>query len=181
MREIEVKIKTDDLQSVRKKLEEKNCKFADPVHQHDIIYTLVDEEVWSAAKEGDIVIRIREQENRSVLNLKQQKTSELDNLEYETRVDDPEAVRKILAILGYVPQVEVKKIRTERELNEYTVCLDEVERLGSFVEVEKMSDEGVDPNEVQEELLKVAESIGLLRQNLETRGYDTQIYLLEHK
>jgi adenylate cyclase class 2 len=178
MREIEVKIRTDDLSLVREKLEERNCHFSEPIHQHDIIYTIADEEIWTAAKEGDIAIRIRQQDDGSVLNLKQQKTSELDNLEYETRVDNPEAVRKILATLGYIPQVEVKKVRTECKLNGYTVCLDEVEQLGTFVEIEKMSEEGANPAEIQEELLKVAESIGLLRQNLEPKGYDTMTYLL---
>jgi adenylate cyclase class 2 len=113
-----------------------------------------------------------------VLNLKQQKTKELDNLEYETHIDNPEAMRKILATLGYIPQVEVKKVRTECKLDGYTVCLDEVEQLGSFVEVEKMSEEEADPAEIQEELLKVAESIGLFRKDLESKGYDTMTYLL---
>jgi adenylate cyclase class 2 len=75
MREIEVKIRTDNLRLVQERLEGKGCQFSEPVHQHDTIYTIADEDIWTAAKEGDISMRIRQQDDGSVFNLKQQKTS----------------------------------------------------------------------------------------------------------
>jgi adenylate cyclase class IV len=53
-----------------------------------------------------------------------------------------------------------------------------VERLGAFVELEKLTDDDADPVQVQEELMQVLESLGLSRKDQETRGYDTQIYFL---
>ena len=39
--------------------------------------------------------------------------------------------------LGFVLHVRVNKIRRKASFNGYEICLDEVEDLGSFIEVEK--------------------------------------------
>ena len=72
--------------------------------------------------------------------------------------------------------MEVKKIRRKAKFGGYEICLDEVERLGAFVELEKLTDDGADAAKVTEELLKTLEGFGLSREDRETRGYDTQIY-----
>ena len=110
--------------------------------------------------------------------MKQQRSSELDNTEYETRIDSAEAAHQILGVLGYVPQIEVKKIRRKGHLGEYEICLDEVEGLGSFVELESLTANDIDPAKIQEELLNKLESFGLSRNDLEVRGYDTMLYQL---
>jgi len=84
-------------------------------------------------------------------------------------------------ILGYRPSIEVKKIRRKGKLKEYEICLDKVENLGTFVELEKLTDDNADPKKVREELFKELESLGLSRKDEETKGYDTQIYEFETK
>ncbi len=178
MREIEVKLKTDDLKSLEQKLNEKGCILSLPIHQHDVVYSRGSTSEWEKSKEGDIILRIRKQNNISEFNLKQQRTSELDNIEYETKVDDSKALHNILLTLGWKPEVGVKKLRRKGKLGQYEICLDEVEILGSFVELEKLTDDNDDPVKVQEELLQVLESFGISRSNLEVRGYDTMIFQL---
>lgn len=112
--------------------------------------------------------------------LKQQRSGEIDNIEYETEIQDPDATHKILFTLGYEPEVEVKKMRRKGKLGEYEICLDEVEELGSYIEVEKMTSDDADSRKVREELFGIAESLDLSRAAEETRGYDTQIYSLFH-
>lgn len=179
MREIEVKMRVDDVSSLEQKLKNKGCVLSAPINQHDIIYSRGGTSEWESAEEGDIVIRIRRQGDKAEFNLKQQKSSELDNLEYESQVANPEAIHHILLLLGWTPQVEVKKIRKKGKLGEYEICLDEVERLGSFVELEKLTDDNADPAKVQEELLQIVESFDISRTDLEVRGYDTLMYLQE--
>lgn len=181
MREIEIKIKVKNLDHIRKQLEERGCVISDPRSQHDVIYSKGGSvEEWQSAKEGDVILRIRRMEDRAQFNLKQQRSSEMDNLEYETEVKDPEAIHKILLALGYHPEVEVKKVRREGKLGEYEICLDEVEKLGSYIEVEKLTSDDADPKKVRDELFRVIESLGLSRNDEETKGYDTQIYFLSH-
>ena len=178
MREIEVKLKINDLASLEKRLKEKGCVLSAPIHQHDTVYSHGSTSEWEQSKEGDIILRIRKQDNKAEFNLKQQRTSELDNIEYETKVEDPEALHQILLLLGWKPEVEVKKVRQKSKLGEYEICLDSVEKLGTYVELEKLADDNADPIKVQEELLTIMESFGVPRSNLEVRGYDTMIFQL---
>lgn len=57
-------------------------------------------------------------------------------VEHETAFDDPEALDAALRALGFRPAAVVRKRRTEYALGEYVVALDDVEGLGTFVEVE---------------------------------------------
>ncbi|MDP3762811.1 MAG: CYTH domain-containing protein, partial [bacterium] len=58
----------------------------------------------------------------------------------------------------------------------YEICLDEVDRLGSFVEVETFSDDG-DPEKIQEEIFKFLLSLGVKPEDRVREGYDTLVYL----
>lgn len=180
MREIEVKLRVNNLSELEQKLKEKDCVLSAPLNQHDIVYSRGSISEWEESKEGDIILRIRNQDGVAEFNLKQQQSSELDNLEYETKVESPEALHQILLTLGWHPEVEVKKVRRKGKLGEYEICLDEVDQLGSFVELEKLTDDNADPVKVQEELLSVMESLGVPRSNLEVRGYDTMIFQMRN-
>jgi adenylate cyclase class 2 len=61
--------------------------------------------------------------------------------EMTVRVDDPEALESILEAIGFSRAAVVKKRRTKYALGEAVLCVDEVEGLGSFVEVELAGDE----------------------------------------
>ncbi len=183
MREIEIKIKTDDLKAVEEKLAGLGCEISEPIRQEDVIYSYGESaaEEWEESKEGHIVLRIRREKGKAVFNMKQQRSNELDNIEYETEVKNPEELHQILLVLGYTPQVEVKKTRRKGKFHGYEICLDEVERLGNFVELEKLAEDNADPAEVQEDLFQTLERLSLSRKNQETRGYDTQVFQMEHK
>ncbi|MDP3763481.1 MAG: class IV adenylate cyclase, partial [bacterium] len=170
-----------NLEEIEKKLKEKGCVLSEPINQHDVIYSLKgSRNEFESASEGDVIIRIRHMNDRAQLNLKRQRSSEGDNLEYETEVSNPEETHKMLGTLGWYPIVEVKKIRREGKFGEYGVCLDQVEKLGTFVELEKLTNDDADPEQVRNELFKEFESLGLSKSDEETRGYDTQIYKLPH-
>lgn len=182
MREIEVKLKVNDLSSLEQKLKEAGCVLGDAVHQRDVEYSYMGlNKEFQGFEEGDMMFRIRYMKGVAILTLKKQMSNEMDNLEYETELSDPENMHQILLALGYKYALEVKKMRRKGKLGEYEICLDEVERLGSFVELEKLTADEANPDEVVEDLLKVLESFGLSRNDQEFRGYDTQIYDLDNK
>ncbi|MDE1919233.1 MAG: class IV adenylate cyclase [Patescibacteria group bacterium] len=181
MREIELKFRIKDPKVIEKKLSGMGCLFSKPLHQRDTVYTKEGStEEWRSSKEGDITVRIRRQDTGAEFNLKQQRSGESDNLEYETKVDDPETLHHILTVLGYSPEVTVNKMRRKCKLGEYDICLDSVEELGDFLEIEKLAEDNVNPEAVRDELFKAIEPLGLYRTDEEPRGYDTQIFLLHH-
>jgi adenylate cyclase class 2 len=182
MREIEIKLRARNFSELEAKLKAKGCELSEPISQHDIIYALKDSpNEFDHAVEGDVVTRIRYTKGKAILTVKQCLTREMDSLEYETEVSDPEAMDKILRLFSWIPVVEVKKARRKGKLGPYEICLDEVERLGTYIELEKLCPEDVDGEAVREELFKELESLGLSRTDEETRGYDTQMYQLEKK
>ena len=181
MREIEIKLKVKDFTEIEKQLVERGCVLSKPFAQHDVIYSEGGStEEWRHAKDGDKVVRIRRSKDTAELTLKVHRSREGDSLEYETEVKDSKTMHQILLMLGYTSEVEVKKVRRQGKLDGYSVCLDQVEELGSFIEMEKLTADSADPEAIREELFRVLESIGLSRVDEETRGYDTQIYQLHH-
>ena len=178
MREIEIKLKVKDFSELKNKLLLEGCVLSNPINQNDTIYSHKDKigKEWTKPDEGDFVIRIRRQDNKSELTVKQQRSHELDNLEFETEVKDSEVMHQILSLLGYVPMVEVKKKRQKGKLGQYEICLDEVDELGTFVELEKLADDEADVATVEEDLFREMERLGVPRENREKRGYDTQIF-----
>jgi len=64
--------------------------------------------------------------------------------EHETTVEDPNALRGILEGLGFTPAYTVEKDRTFYRYDGYTITLDDVRDLGTFVEVEREA-ERVEP------------------------------------
>jgi adenylate cyclase class 2 len=180
MREIEIKIKVKNLDDLEKKLKKEGCVFCEPINQHDTTYSQGgNKSVYTCTKEGDIMLRIRRQDKNSEFNIKKQCSCESDNIEYETHISDPDSMDKTLKLIGWIPQVEVKKIRRKGKWGIYEICLDQVDKLGSFLEIEKLTDDDSDPNEVREELFDKIKVLGLDKSDEETRGYDTQIFQLE--
>jgi len=78
-------------------------------------------------------------------------------------------------LLNYEQTVEVHKKRIKTSYKDYEICLDEVAGLGSFIEVEKMSDENGE--KVQKELFDFLKTLGVSKEDRVFNGYDTLIWL----
>lgn len=174
-KEIEVKAKVDDLENIVKKLQEKGCVISEPITQKDSVY-ISPEVSYEDMKFGDNFLRVRETKNRSYFTLKQMQANELDNIEEETEISDPEAMKKSLEILGYTLAVRVNKTRRKTNLDGLEICLDEVENLGQFIEVEKITDDSEDAEKVQEKLFYFLSQFGTSKEDRVKQGYDTLIY-----
>lgn len=179
MREIEIKFRVKNKELVLGKLQEADCLLSKPIFQHDIVYSKNgNTDVWVNSKQGDTVIRLRQEDNKTLLTLKQQQSQETDNLEHEVVVDNYQIMHEMLLLLGWKPVVEVIKIRRKGKIKEYEICLDEVEKLDSFLEIEKLTDDHADPEIIRREIFKIGHSLDLQKENEIKQGYDTQIYIL---
>ena len=170
MREIEIKVKIDNVTALKKKLRELAIVLSDPVTQHDVVYSrpgAIDDdpnECW---------LRIRtENDARHIFTLKRSVTSQMDSIEHEVTVDDPEAMRGIIHELGYVLFSDLTKTRQSGHMGPLDICIDTVPKLGQFVELEKLCAESADVNAVREELWGVLEQLGAVRKDEITDGYD---------
>lgn len=109
----------------------------------------------------DEALRLRIKEGSAFLTYKgprlDQRTKSREELTVE--VDDPQSMEKILEALGFVRAGEVRKRRTKYVLRDLTFALDEVEGLGTFVEVEARA--GPDWEEKRKRVLELLGCLGL--------------------
>jgi adenylate cyclase class 2 len=181
MREIEIKLKAGNLEAVATKLEELGCTLSKPKTQEDINFVHKDDVRWyESSGEGWIYPRLRIQ-NDTVLTftVKKPLTNEMDCIEHEIQIDDGEALKAMMEMFGYRQGVAVKKTRRSCAFQNYTITLDKVDRLGSFIEIERVVDDG-DAEKMQEEMFVFAkEMFGLERDTRLMKGYDILIHDLE--
>src|SRR6056297_2542967 len=138
MYEVEVKVPAD-LDRVRDRLDSLGAEDGEQLTQIDVYY---DAPHRSFAR-TDEAVRVRrertESDERVELTYKgpliddETKTRE----EVQTSVASGSAVETILERLGFSATATVEKDRTVYDLDGYTVTLDDVKRVGQYVEVEK--------------------------------------------
>lgn len=171
MKEIEIKARLKNPEEVIEKLKSLGCVFEDPITQRDVVYaenvgTL---EIFRANK---VFLRIRVKNNSKILfTLKKRGVNDLDSLEHEVEISSKEEMEQIIALIGYREAVQVNKIRTITHYNGCEICIDDVENLGTFIEMEKLTESG-DSEKIQEELFKFFESLGISRTDRAVSGYD---------
>ncbi len=176
MKEIEVKAKITDIKSLTKKLIDIGFLFDPPRTQEDTIFLPLGIEYCGITK-GTPVVRVRDSNGIISLTLKKRiiSNNELIKLEKETVVSDKQQALEIVEHMGFHEVVRVNKKRTESKLGGMTVCIDEVEDLGSFIEVERLS-YGDDHENIQSQLSDFLQTLGVGADDRITKGYDTLIY-----
>lgn len=91
--------------------------------------------------------------------------------EYETGVSDGGTAQELLEALGYRPLAEVNKVRRTYRLDQVTLCLDQVQGLGGFLELELLVPGEEQREAAVERLLALLEELGIPRDQLSRRSY----------
>ena len=179
MTEVEVKAKVSSFAEIQSELTELGCVFSAPLTQKDRIYLPNGIEFPDKTK-GTLFARIRNSNGRYIFTLKKQLDTEFENIEHELVIDSPEQANEILKLLDFHEVLNVSKKRIKCNYDGMEICLDDIEGLGSFVEVEKMTNE-VDTSKIKKELFEFLETLGIKKENQVLKGYATLIYELNNK
>lgn len=123
------------------------------------------------------LLRVRETPKGSELNAKA-KDSYGVATEYETEVADPEQARKIVEAAGLVELYRFTKERSKKDIDGDTLCVDRVDRLGCFVELERLAPEDADAATITAELNAKLDALGYTGSPV-SKGYDMMIAHLE--
>lgn len=169
MREVEVK---------RRISEEHYEPFGNVVVQDDTIFGPPGYDVRTLDPEV-FLLRIRETAEHVVLNAKSKGAYGVAR-EYETIVGDAEQARRIVEATGFVELLRFRKERSQRVVDGDTLCMDRVEGLGCFVELERLIPEDEDADTVSPELEAKLDSLGYMGERV-TKGYDMLLVELDEK
>ena len=82
-------------------------------------------------------------------------------LNRQTEVADRHAMHQAILAMGFRPTVRIVKRRRTGQLGELRVCLDEVDGVGSFLELERMVEADVAATAVQAELAAFVAELGV--------------------
>jgi adenylate cyclase class 2 len=136
--EVEAKAVCDDLGAIKSRIRDLGARFLWKGTQKDMYFNHPARDFART----DEALRIREVGEKAYLTYKGPKMDELTKTREEIAisVDKPENLLEILKKLGFREVRTVTKNREKYQLDELTVCLDSVEGLGDFVELEATCD-----------------------------------------
>jgi adenylate cyclase class 2 len=180
--EIEIKARLKDKAAIMKKLAALGCKFSEVKIQDDMVWV---EKAGSLEDfhSNKVFLRIRIQNGEKViLTAKSPKAKQGDESlvkrEHEIVVSSADEARNILSMLGLQEAVRVVKQRQTAKYEGYEICIDEIEDLGSFIELEKIA-EGKDAARIQKKMFEFLETLGISPEDQIKKGYD--VLMLERR
>lgn len=171
MKEIEIKARLRDKTAITRKLKTLGCVFEKPITQQDTVYA---EHVGSlvAFRTNKVFLRLRVKNgSKTFFTLKKRGVNDLDAIEHEMEVSSKDEMEKILFLMGYREAVRVRKVREVTRYDGCEICVDEVEGLGSFIEMETLTEEA-DSEAVQDKMFQFFLSLGVKPEDRVWSGYD---------
>lgn len=173
MREIEVKYHLADLEAALTALKARGVELSEPMYQEDQAYAPIG---WhfGDGKLGVSFVRLRTVNNRHYFALKQPGENAQACLEYETEVADREAMHGAIVRMGYYPTVRVAKTRHLAALGHCSLCVDDLEGVGAFLELERLVPDDMAADAVQAELAALVDSLGIAAVRTE-QTYDSLV------
>ena len=153
--------------------------------QIDTVF-LLPEQVDAPIIPGSKIMRVRDVLNpetgelqQSLMTLKVEGQTKLVSDEYEFAVDDGDTARQMLTALGWQEIVTVDKVRLESKTKDYTICIDEVAKLGLFIELEVLTEDSADVKNIQQQMRNFLKNLDI-DGKLWKIPYDTSIRNLQN-
>jgi len=169
MYEYEIKFKIENLKKISEICDNLKIKFSNEQVQVDNVWILNDADGTNLIT-GMPVVRTRIENKIAIITLKKEiKHGAFE--EYETNVSDITQANEIIKNLGMRRLVEIKKKRRTAIFKNYNLCLDNVEKLGNFIEIEFLA-KNFDENS-KEKILELAKQFFLSENDIVVNTYNT--------
>ena len=167
--EVEIKAKIDNFDAIKEKLKKlgaikkKDLKMGDIYFKHP---------ARDFAK-TDEALRIRKSNESNFLTYKGPKLDEITKTrnEIEMEITEPRKLKKILINLGFIEVPKIRKKREIYELNDYKICLDEVDFIGKYIEIETEVKDENDRIKKTNELINFAKELGINKEDFIRKSY----------
>jgi predicted adenylyl cyclase CyaB len=132
------------------------------------LYFYNKEEIKTKTKgPGSFVLRIRKA-NNCYLTYKAFTEQTGCWIEHEVIIDDPEAMKEILIKSDFVQIIKIAKSRIKGKLDEFELCLDNVEDFGTYMEIAL---EDIDKEIARKKLIELLNKLGFEEKDIIHQGY----------
>lgn len=169
--EVEIRARVNDSNKIKKALERIGATFLKSENQSDRIFGIskfLNSE--NMIIEGGISARIREVNNKATLEFKEILRQKGEGIELSCEVSSSDLAEKLLKKLDFEEAFTIKKIRDSYSYKDFTICLDRVEKLGNFIEIEKIITSENKTEEIKKECLNLLNVLAP-GSEIETRKY----------
>lgn len=158
MREVEVKFQVHDLAALRAAFSARGIELGPPVRQDDQAYA---PNSWSYGddRRGVPFARLRTVDGQHLFTLKRPAENVLSCEEHETAVADRDQMHHAIMAMGFWPTVRILKVRRTAAVGDLVLCVDELDGVGVFIEVEQLVPDDVPGEAVQAELARFVASL----------------------
>jgi len=161
--EIEIQVNVENSKPLIEFLE-KNGNFQSEKRQIDEYFSPAHRD-FIATRPVAEWLRLRNTEEKYSINYKNWHFDKNDKShycdEFETKIENIEPAKKILAVLNFKSLVVVDKLRKIWTYNDFEIAVDSVKSLGDFVEIEYIGkDAQVNPEKVTGEMIDFLKKIG---------------------
>lgn len=161
--EVEVRFQLLDEQQALTQLRSAGVHFGKPAKQDDQAYA-PDGWDYSQTRIGVTFARLRTTDDKHLFTVKRPVTDVRTCIEHECFVSDREAMHDAISLMGFRPTVRIVKTRALAQYGEFTFCLDDVDGLGRFLEVERLAGAEDDTEIARTEIEEFIRRIGLRAQ-----------------
>ncbi|MEK7601935.1 MAG: class IV adenylate cyclase [Patescibacteria group bacterium] len=180
MREVEVKAHLRNKEELLGKLTESGAVFAKSVTQNDTVFVR-DASTMEKFLGNDCFLRIRETPESIIFTLKYHPNRTGNGnalampLEHELTVSNKKELEEMLRLMGFVPALVINKTRESCHVGDFEICVDEVEDLGSFIEVERLTEHEEEVEPVIKDMKEFLCSLGVAESDMGVKRYDIQL------
>jgi len=164
MYEIEIKARVENLEKIKRSLEELGFKLVRKEYQKDNYFRST---LRNFEQTGE-VLRVREQiPGYNLITYKgpRDKSEMKVREEIEVKIENSPDVIKLLHKLGFEMWVTLEKEREMYQFSKFLVSLDKVRDIGNFLEIE------IKMEVLQQEIFGLLDKIGISRNSIEKRTY----------
>ena len=157
MIELEIKVPYEDLGGLESRLVNMGARYIEDLDQEDVYFSHPSRDFGAT----DEALRLRREKDRSRITYKGPKLDQDTKMreEIELDVEDLARMSTLLERIGFQPFSRVMKQRRTYRYGDVLFCLDRVEGLGGYVEMEY---EGVNLVEGKERLARLRGELGLV-------------------
>lgn len=175
MIEVEVKVSVKNKEQLEERLLQKGFLKGDLLKESDFYFDNVSGDI----RGEDKALRIRSCENLTtnlIENLLTFKGPKMDTIsmtreEMEIKIENAGIGKKILQSLGYVQIYPVIKLRQYFRFEKMTACLDQVENLGDFLELEIIVQEENKKEAALDQIVSLLSDLGYKQEDIIRTSY----------
>lgn len=169
--EIEIRAKINNLEKIEQNIIKLGAKLIKETKQVDEYFG----EINLYQKIGySFLMRVRDEEDKKFMTYKGAE-SKKDGVweEYEFEIDDTKKSTDMFEAMGLEKIIVVNKYRKEYKFNDLTICLDAIDGLGDFIEIEFLNDKDFNKNNLK----KLMQKLNIKEDKIIHKGYVTMLLI----